>query len=65
MPSAPSATLDLGSVEKDKCSVDNHAIIYIFVVLNNWRIVGFTVDVNLDQVIINDCDKWIFLAAIL
>lgn len=54
------ATLDLGAVEKDNCSVENHAIICIFVVVKNGRVVDFTSDANLDQVIINDCDKCFF-----
>ena len=54
------ATLDLGAVEKDNCSVDNHAIICIFFIIYNWRVADFYDDGNLDQVIINDCDKWIW-----
>ena len=55
------ATLDLGAAEKDNCSVDNHSVICIFCVVYNWRVADFTDGSSLDQVIISDCDKWIFL----
>ena len=55
------ATLDLGAVEKDNRSVDNHLVICIFFVVYNWRVADFIDDSNFDQVIINDCDKWTFL----
>ena len=54
------ATLDLSAVEKDNCSVDNHAVICIFFIVYNWRVTDFIDDGNLNQVIINDCDKWIW-----
>ena len=54
-------TFDLGAAEKDNCSVDNHSVICIFCVVYNWRVADFTDDSSLDQVIISDCDKWIFL----
>ena len=54
------ATLDLGAVEKDNCSVDNHAVICIFFVVYNWRVAEFSDGGDgLDQVIVYDCDKWI------
>jgi hypothetical protein len=60
------ATLDLFAAEKDNSSVNNHAVIDIFLVCYNWRIVkykrklssGEEVD---DETVICDCDKWIFL----
>ena len=55
------ATLDLGSVEKGNCSVDNHAVMCIFFVVSNWREVKFTnIRGEQDSTIINDCDKWVF-----
>lgn len=59
------ATLDLGAMEKDNSSVNNHAVICIFFVLTNWRRVkfqrktqgGIMLD---DETMINDCDRWIF-----
>ena len=60
------ATLDLGASEKDNSSVNNHAVIAIFLVSHNWRQViykkrkegGENED---DATIVNDCDKCFFL----
>ena len=61
------ATLDLSAAEKDNSSVDNHAVICIFFVSQNWRKVSYKREVEGggvldDETIINDCEKWIFLA---
>jgi hypothetical protein len=51
-------------MEKDNSSVDNHAVICIFLVNTNWRKASFTVMKNgkeeLDEAMLSDCDKWIF-----
>ena len=59
------ATLDLSAAEKDNSSVDNHAVICIFFVSQNWRKVSYKREVEGggvldDETIINDCEKWIF-----
>ena len=61
------ATLDLMSSEKDNLSINNHAVICIFMVVHNWRTVKFKRkgkegenDID-DETIVNDCDRWIFL----
>jgi hypothetical protein len=59
------ATLDLGAIEKDNCSVNNHAVVCIFFVAYDWRRVQFKkTDKNgcmhNDEVMVNECDKWIF-----
>ena len=61
------ATLDLSAIEKDNCSVNNHAAVCILFVVTNWRNVKFKKKNengnNIeDETIINDCDKWIFFA---
>ena len=55
------ATLDLSAAKKDNCSVDNHAVLAIYFVLSNWRMVKYKTDKNeCDETIICDCDKWLF-----
>ena len=59
------ATLDLGASEKDNSSVNNHAVIAIFLVSHNWRQVIYKKEKEGgekedDATIVNDCDKWIF-----
>lgn len=62
------ATLDLKASEKDNSSVDNHAVVCIFLVCHDWRKVKFKTEgengeeVIDDETIVNDCDKWIFFA---
>jgi hypothetical protein len=58
-------TLDLGASEKDNSSVNNHAVIAIFLVSHNWRQVIYkkrkeSGENDDDVTIVNDCDKWIF-----
>ena len=55
------AMLSLYASKKDNCSVDNHAVVCIFFVLSDWRVVQYKSNSNEeDETIINDCDKWIF-----
>ena len=61
------ASLDLCSAEKDNCSVDNHVVICILFVVYNWRRVSFQKindrgEHEADERIVNDCDRWVFLA---
>ena len=53
-------TLDLQAAEKDNSSVNNHAVICIFFVCTNWRSVTFSNGVDMDETILNDCERWIF-----
>ena len=62
-------TLDLGASEKDNSSVNNHAVIAIFLVSHNWRQVIYKKrkegsENDDDLIIVNDCDKWILFGAI-
>jgi len=63
------ATLDLCSFKKDNSSVNNHAVIAIFLVTHKLRRVKFKrkrkrcdgfEEQEDDETIISDCDKWIF-----
>ena len=67
------ATLDLCSFKKDNSSVNNHAVIAIFLVTHKLRRVKFKrkrkrkrkrsdgFEEEDDETIISDCDKWILL----
>ena len=50
------ATLDLMAAEKDKLSVNNHAVICIFFVCINWRNIIFRNGEDIDKTILNDCE---------
>ena len=55
------ATLDLGAVEKGNRSVDNHAVMCIFFVVSDWRVVEFNdIQGKREKTITSDCDKWTF-----
>lgn len=59
------ATLDLMASEKDNSSINNHAVVCIFMVTYNWRNVKFNrrgvgLEEVEDETVVNDCDKWIF-----
>jgi hypothetical protein len=57
-----SATLDLGASEIDNSSVNNHAVIAIFLVNRDWRKAKYKNKESgeEEETIVSDCDKWIF-----
>ena len=57
-------SLDMRASKTINCSLDNHAVVCIFFVLTNWRTVKYhdSATKEDDETIINDCDRWIFLA---
>ena len=58
------ATLYLSDIEKDNCSVDNHAVVYVLCIYYDWRQVQFMRkredrEMHREEVIVNEYDKWI------
>ena len=55
------ATLDLGTMEKGNCGVDNHAVICALLVARGWRQVARASSSTgmSDVTVIDDCGKWV------
>ena len=61
------AILDL-ICEKDHSSVNNHTVICIFFICTNWRRVNYIKknqcgEDELDNTILNNCERWVFFGA--